>query len=231
MVLWDRENLSTLRGALFRGDGSAIVEVVRNRLSDEVLQHAGDGLLNALEQGVPGAIELAAECSVGLRSRSWRGDSELAEQLEAALGRGGTPMLRTVPIDLELLSSFREGDPLWGDARLEVKTGEVRFDEEWVEQDEDDEDRWLYVERIGSSYGYEDMEVFIATVTDPTKADLLESAINGKGAFRRFKDVLSRWPDERERYYLMSADRQLGRAREWLADRGFRPSGAGARRH
>lgn len=140
-------------------------------------------------------------------------------------------MLRPVPIDLELLSSFMEGDPLSGGARLDVKTGEVWSDEERVEQDEDDEDRWLYVGHIGSSYGYEDMELFIDTVTDPTKADLLRVAITGKGAFRRFKDVLSRWPDERERYYLMSADRQLGRAREWLADQGFRPSGAASRRH
>ncbi len=231
MVLWDRETLGTLRGAIFRGDGSAVVEAVRDRLTDEVLQHAGDGLLDALGQGVPGAIELAARCSVGLRNRSWRGDSELADQLEAALGRGVTPMLRPVPIDLELLSSFMEGDPLSGGARLDVKTGEVWSDEERVEQDEDDEDRWLYVGHIGSSYGYEDMELFIDTVTDPTNADLLRVAITGKGAFRRFKDVLSRWPDERERYYLMSADRQLGRAREWLADQGFRPSGAASRRH
>jgi len=231
MVLWDRETQGTLRGAIFRGDGSAVVEVVRDRLTDEVLQHAGDGLLHALGQGVPGAIELAAQCLAGLRNRSWRGDSELADQLEAALGRGVTPMLRPVPIDLELLSSFMEGDPLSGGARLDVKTGEVWSDEERVEQDEDDEDRWLYVGHIGSSYGYEDMELFIDTVTDPTKADLLRVAITGKGAFRRFKDVLSRWPDERERYYLMSADRQLGRAREWLADQGFRPSGAASRRH
>jgi hypothetical protein len=231
MVLWDRENLGTLRGAIFRGDGAAVVEVVRDRLTDEVLQHAGDGLLDALGQGVPGAIELAAQCSVGLRNRSWRGDAELADQLEAALGRGGTPMLRPVPVDLELLSSFLGGDPLRGGARLDVTTGEVWSDEERVEQDEDDENRWLDVEHIGSSYGYDDMEVFIDTVTDPTKADLLRVAITGKGAFRRFKDVLSRWPDERERYYLMSADRQLGRAREWLADQGFRPSGAASRRH
>jgi hypothetical protein len=50
----------------------------------------------------------------------------------------------------------------------------------------------LYVESQGSHDGYHDMEMFIATVGDPEIADRLEIAITGKGAFRRFEDVLSR---------------------------------------
>lgn len=64
------------------------------------------------------------------------------------------------------------------------------------------------------------MERFIQTVTDPDRADRLGIAIAGRGAFRRFKDVLARWPGELEWWYAFSAERQRGRRRAWLADAG-----------
>src|SRR5579863_6042416 len=69
--------------------------------------------------------------------------------------------------------------------------------------------------------GYRDMERFIGTVRDPGRADRLEIAISGRGAFRRFKDVLARWPGELDRWYAFSAERQRGRARAWLANAGY----------
>ena len=51
------------------------------------------------------------------------------------------------------------------------------------------------------------------------RVDLDELA--GRGAFRRFKDVLARWPGELERWHAFSAERQRGRARAWLADAGY----------
>jgi hypothetical protein len=68
------------------------------------------------------------------------------------------------------------------------------------------------------------MERFIATVKDPEIADRLQIAITGKGAFRRFKDVLARWPEELARYFLLCEERQRGRARAWLAGKGYRPA-------
>lgn len=65
------------------------------------------------------------------------------------------------------------------------------------------------------------MEEFIAGVRDPGRADRLDIAIRGRGAFRRFKDVLSRWPEEVERWYSFSEERQRGRARAWLRDAGY----------
>jgi hypothetical protein len=38
-------------------------------------------------------------------------------------------------------------------------------------------------------------------------------AINGRGAFRRLKDELARWPGELERWQALSDERQRGRAR------------------
>jgi hypothetical protein len=66
------------------------------------------------------------------------------------------------------------------------------------------------------------MAAFIATIDDADRADRLGIAIQGSGAFRRFKDVLSRWPDDFERWFAFSEDRRRGRARKWLADSGYR---------
>jgi Uncharacterised protein family (UPF0158) len=45
------------------------------------------------------------------------------------------------------------------------------------------------------------MERFIATVINSALKDALQDAIVGKGAFRRFKDALGRFPDERKRWF------------------------------
>lgn len=57
---------------------------------------------------------------------------------------------------------------------------------------------------------------FIATVKNERLAELLEVAINGKGAFRRFKDVLLSYPEEREGWFQFKDDRIQKRALGWL---------------
>lgn len=225
---WDAEAVKALRSAVYNGDGS-VVGVVCGRLTGDVLQLAGDGLLDAVTQDVEGAVELAAQCAAALRERCWDGDEDLADQLQAALGQGPAPLLRSLPVDLEELASLLEGDPLCGGGRIDLRSGQcwpqsMECDED--DGDEDDEDRWLHVAHEGSREGYRDMELFIATMEDPAITDRLEIAITGTGAFRRFKDLLSRWPQELQRYYQLSNERQRGRARAWLAAEGFRPAGA-----
>jgi len=122
---WDNEALQALRGACHRGDGEAVVAVLRDRPFDPLLQLAGEGSLAALAAKADGAEELAIRCVEELREREAWGDEELADQLEAALGRGPTPMLRAVPVDLDELSGHLEGDPLEGGGRLSLETGEV----------------------------------------------------------------------------------------------------------
>lgn len=70
----------------------------------------------------------------------------------------------------------------------------------WTTGIAEDSDRWLWVDCEGSRDGYRDMERFIGTVSDPGRADRLDIVITGRGAFRRFRDVL---------------------ARAWLADAGY----------
>lgn len=228
-----KQRRAELRGAVNRADGSTIVQLADGWLgSDEALQLLGDGLLAALAQQIAGASEQAVDCAGRLRGRGWEGDDDLAGQLDAARGATSEPQLRPLPIDVEELAMLLEGDDLGAGGRIDRKTGDVWHESaieyalEVGEEDEDsleDGDRWLWVDCEGSAEGYRDIQAFIATISDPSRADRLEIAIQGRGAFRRFKDVLARWPDELERWFAFSEDRQRGRARAWLAQAGYSP--------
>lgn len=227
----ERDRRAQLRVALARADGPAVVAALSRLNWDDALQFAGDGLLVALAEQVGGAPELARRCAEALRERDWEGDEQLAEQLEATLGGGPVPLLRGLPVDLEELAAILEGDPAHGGGRIDLQTGEVwpqaAIDNarETGDKDADDEDpeRWLGVWSEGSREGYRDMEDFIRTIADTDRADRLSIAISGRGAFRRFKDVLLRWPDELDRWYAFSDERKRGRARAWLAGQGYAP--------
>ncbi|HEY5843581.1 MAG TPA: UPF0158 family protein [Mycobacterium sp.] len=164
-----------------------------------------------------------------LRGRGWVGDDELADELDALLGDGAAQPLRLLPVDLEELATVLEGDPLTGGGRLDITTGEVWpaavFEDSWDigEDADDDPDRWLSIENLGSRNGYRDMQEFIGTIGNSDRADRLEIAIEGRGAFHRFKNTLARWPAELQRWHDFSGERQRGRARAWLADEGYRP--------
>jgi hypothetical protein len=227
-----QEQRAALR-AVYRGDGLAVVGLLQGGAGayDDALQLAGDGVSAAVMQHVKGAPELGRGVMRALRQRGWAGDADLAEQLDAQLGSGPAPMLRALPVDLEELAGILEGDPLNAGGRIDLTTGEVwpqaaiEYALETGEEDEDaadDPERWLAVHNEGSREAYRDMESFIASVEDPGRAERLARAIEGRGAFRRFRDELARWPGELERWYALSEERQRGRARSWLTAAGYR---------
>jgi hypothetical protein len=226
----DREWLRALRGAVARCDGTGLVGVIGGAVPPEVLQLAGDGLAVAATAEVTGAADLAETCAGALRARGWPGDDELAAELDAALGRRPPPGLPLLAVDLDELSEVLESGAGEGGGLIDLKSGEVwslsaiEYSQETEEEapDFDAPDRWLDVPAEGSADGYRDMEVFIDGVADPDRADRLRISIDGKGAFRRFKEVVARWPDEEERWYRFSDERRRGRARQWLADAGYR---------
>jgi len=231
MVAMARNDVrSGLRAAVFGGDGGEIVRLLTPRpWPVDTLQLIGDGLLIALSQDAEGAPPLAAECVDALRVRGWEGDEELAEMLQARSGAAPIPLRRPLTIDLENLAMALEGDPVDGGGQIDLRTGEVwpqRAIDDGIPigedgEDFDDPDRWLWIHSEGSRAGYRDMEWFIADLEDSEVADRLSIAITGRGAFRRFKDVLSRWPELMERWHSFSEDRHRGRARSWLADQGY----------
>lgn len=234
------DRLQELRAAVYQRDGAKVVAVLRGKVPVEVLQLVGDGVVTAIAQKVPGAVSSADQCLVTLRERSWVGDDELATELEVALGRKlPTPGLDALPVDLEELSALLEGGAGGPGGVVDRVSGEVwpapamEYAQETEEDppDFDDGDRWLYVGPEGSGEGYRDMEDFIAGVSDPGRADRLTIAIDGRGAFRRFKDTIASWPDEEDRWYRFSNERRRGRARGWLAGAGYRagPASRGPR--
>jgi hypothetical protein len=136
-------------------------------------------------------------------------------------------MLRSLPVDLEELAAILEGDPTCSGRRIDLRTGEVwpqaaidHARETGEDDPDDDPDRWLaeWCER-NIRDGYWDMEDFIETVRDGDRADRLSITISGRGAFRRFKDVLGRWPGELERW-LRLLRRTPTRPRPSVARRG-----------
>jgi hypothetical protein len=226
----ERELSAALRGATYTGDGAAVVALVRNEhLLDEhdALQVIGDSLVVALAERADGASELAAACAARLRERGGIGDDVLADQLESR----PSPALRPMPVDLEQLTAVFEDSE---GGRFDLQTGEAwpeyTFDPgiSGVEPAEEDEDRWLYIDG-GSRDGYHDMQDFLRTRVDGVLAERLGRALQGRGAFRRFKDVLADH-DRLHEFHVFSEDRRRGRARAWLADAGIavaprRPAG------
>ena len=84
-------------------------------------------------------------------------------------------------------------------------------------------ERYIEVPERDSRAGYRDMEDFTATVSQASLRERLEDALNGKGAFRRFRDILARYPQDRERWFAFADGRAMERIIEWLADEGIGP--------
>jgi hypothetical protein len=225
------DDLQGIRIAVHGGDRRALVGMLGGEVRWDALQLVGDAVAAAVKDRVAGAEKLAEAWSAALLERDWTGDEELAAELDAALGRRSAPPGTLLPVDLEELSELLEASLGEEGGRIDLQTGEVwhastidYFSEEELDEspDFDDPERWLYVGPEGSDEAYRDMEDFIATVDDGGRADRLGIAIDGRGAFRRFKDTISRWPEEQERWYRFSDERKRGRAREWLSVAGYR---------
>ena len=117
---------------------------------------------------------------------------------------------------------------------LDTETREVilvseMFDDEEAqpqraEMDAAELGRDLQVPHADSREGYDDIQDFIDTISGEHLQELLNVAIQGRGAFRRFKDVLARHPAEQQRWFDFQAARLDARTREWLAEEGCEPA-------
>jgi hypothetical protein len=98
-------------------------------------------------------------------------------------------------------------------------TDYVPDDPEYAEFEEHREDPTLYrlIDPVPSRQGWEWMEEFAEDVTDSRARDELLRAIEGSGAFGRFKRTLHAYPDLREAWFRYQEERLLEYAREWLA--------------
>jgi hypothetical protein len=221
-------DLREVRAAIATQDADRFLAALEGCDVDDVLQQVGAGISMALEHRRSQAESVALSIVNRLTWRDLPGDQVLAEDLLASLRRDPPPG-RGLPVDLELLGSEIEGDvrqSLGG--YLDLRTGDVLsdllLDSGWsgeVTVDvEDDPDRWLRFDRTGSRESWRDMVDFAARQRDQALRSRLEQAVEGKGAFRRFRQVLH---DEglADRWSAFADDRLIGRAREFLAEHGI----------
>lgn len=82
----------------------------------------------------------------------------------------------------------------------------------------------IEIPRAESRNGYADMAAFIDTVSDQRLQGMLEVAIRGRGAFRRFKDVLFEFPQEHERWFAFQSAQLRARIMQWLTTEGIKPT-------
>ncbi len=105
-------------------------------------------------------------------------------------------------IDWMLLESAFESHAPEQRTLLDGTTGTIQvFADGVVDETKLGPGAWIRVEPIPSREQYRMMERFIATVTNTALKDALQDSIVGKGAFRRFKDAVGRYPEERKRWF------------------------------
>jgi hypothetical protein len=75
---------------------------------------------------------------------------------------------------------------------------------------------FVRVEPASSREQYRWMEKFVSSVADEALRQRLTIAIDGKGAFRRFKDVLLAYPAERERWFSYRSTLLQWHIHNWL---------------
>lgn len=80
------------------------------------------------------------------------------------------------------------------------------------------------IQPFSSQIEYRWMAAFVETVADRRLREMLDLALDGRGAFRRFKAVLSDHPVERERWFAFRQERLDQEMKEWLAENDIEPT-------
>ena len=86
-----------------------------------------------------------------------------------------------------------------------------------------DPQRYVPVEAIPSRIQYQWLDEFIHSIEEGELRTRMEAAINGKGAFRRFKDILLTEPDLRRRWFEYRDQMMRLRIVEWIREQGVMP--------
>ena len=133
------------------------------------------------------------------------------------------------PIDMDMLEAAMEDSDLTNRYFLNLVTGQVVFfledvglsnEDEHLLEEIDGSDDYVAVERIPSHEAYQWMVDFVDEMVAPTDehaAGKLSIALNGKGAFRRFKDTLHGVDDQwLQAWYQWRNKRLEAAVDEWV---------------
>lgn len=121
----------------------------------------------------------------------------------------------TIAIPEELMNALDEGEPCDGlpawelellPRAKEIEAGSTRYEE---------------IPTRFSGEAYRVMVDFAQGVKDPRFKGRLESALQGRGAFRRFKDSLREYPEVENEWFQFKAARDKEKVKDWLEGMGI----------
>lgn len=140
---------------------------------------------------------------------------------------GGAPM-RDIPIDWEALEDAFENNAPEVHSYLHLVTGDVLRVVDGVADPQMHariaaDPNYLRIDPVSSREQYRWMERYIPMVDHPELQAKLAQAIDGKGAFRRFKDVLMAYASERERWFAFRSERLRIFMEAWLSAHALNP--------
>jgi uncharacterized protein UPF0158 len=132
-----------------------------------------------------------------------------------------TGPVRDVPVDWEALEDAFENNAPEVHSYLHLVTGEVLRVVDGVADPQmhvriASDPNYLRIDPVSSREQYRWMERFIPMVEDAELRAKLTVAIDGKGAFRRFKDVLMAYGPDREKWFGFRSERLRTFMEAWL---------------
>jgi hypothetical protein len=141
---------------------------------------------------------------------------------------GPETAIRDIPIDWEALEDAFENNAPEVHSYLHMTSGDVLRVVDGVADPQMHariaaDTGYLRIDPVSSREQYRWMERYIPMVDDPELVTLLTQAIDGKGAFRRFKDVLMSYGPERERWFTFRSERLRIFMEAWLGAHALNP--------
>lgn len=135
-------------------------------------------------------------------------------------------MLDINSVDLSMLAEALEDHSDFGSWWIDPASGAIEERPSDLSGDDGEEDSpfdrgFRRIEPLSSRESYADLREFTEHVRDRRARELLERAIAGRGAFRRFKDTLGEFPQLRPAWFAFHDTRMKRRAIEWLAETGL----------
>jgi uncharacterized protein UPF0158 len=154
-------------------------------------------------------------------SSSAAASASAAPSSSAASAQASGADHRDIPVDWEALEDAFENNAPEVHSYLHLSTGDVLRVVDGVADPQMHsriavDNGYLRVEPVSSREQYRGMERYIQMIDPSELRDALGAAIDGKGAFRRFKDVLMSHATERERWFAFRSERLRVFMEAWL---------------
>jgi hypothetical protein len=164
----------------------------------------------------------------GLAPRRVLSFDEDEEDMTNETTSAGGAAVRDIPIDWEALEDAFENNAPEVHSYLHLVTGDVLRVVDGVADPQMHariaaDANYLRIDPVSSREQYRWMERYIPMVEDPDLQAKLGQAIDGKGAFRRFKDVLMAYAPERERWFTFRSERLRIFMEAWLSAHALNP--------